>query len=143
MRLSTIVLTAAFIAVFVVIGMLMVRTVSQKPATTQGAMSYNAVTEEKITGVVQSMRDFACPESKGEMGSHLILKTSDGLVQVHLISTQAMRHRNLVFAPGDQVEVVGSRFKFFDRNDLIAREIIRDNQTITLRDLQGNAVTTP
>ncbi len=108
-----------------------------RPVTAQGAALYNPANEVVVKGIVQEEQDFDCPVSEGEVGSHLMLKTSAGVLQVHLAPVRIMSSQKLSFAPGDQIEVVGSKIRLEGKNGVIAREITRGNETIIFRDGQG------
>ena len=136
MKLSSLFIGMIF-AVAVIAVLLMVFGVSFHRPLAQGAALYNPANEVVVRGVVQEVQEFACPVSEGEMGDHLLLKTGDGVVQVHLAPARIMRSQNLKFAPGDQIEVVGSKFRFQGQNGLIAREVIRGNESFIFRDPQG------
>jgi hypothetical protein len=110
-------------------------------ATAAGVTPYNPATEVELKGVVKEVRDFACPESEHGMGAHLMLQTASGVIQVHVAPSQLMRSRHLSFAPGEQITVVGSEIRVFDRYDVLAREIRRGNETVVLRDQYGKLVT--
>jgi hypothetical protein len=106
----------------------------------QGAKLYNPGTEVTMKGVVAEVKDFACPVSEGEMGSHLMLKTGEEMVQVHLAPGRIMRSNKLSFGAGDQLTVIGSKVQLYGNNDVIAREIIRGNEDFVLRDREGNSM---
>jgi len=108
-----------------------------EPVTAQGAALYNPATEDIVKGVVQEEQDFDCPVSEGELGSHLMLKTAQGVLQVHLAPTRLMSKRSLSYSAGDLIEVRGSRIQLAGMNGIIAREITRGNETVTFRDGQG------
>jgi len=108
-----------------------------RPVTAQGAALYNPANEVVVKGIVQEEQDFDCPVSEGEVGSHLMLKTSAGVLQVHLAPVRIMSSQKLSFAPGEQIEVVGSKIRLEGKNGVIAREITRGNETIIFRDGQG------
>ena len=137
MKTSSFVLGVIF-AVAVVFVLLMVLGVNfRPPLTAQGAALYNPANEVVMEGVVQGIQDFACPVSEGEVGSHLTQKTGDSVVLVHLAPGRIMRSQKLSFAPGDQIAVLGSKFRFHGNDDLIAREITRGNETLVFRDREG------
>jgi hypothetical protein len=124
-------------AVAVIAVLLMVFGVSFHRPLAQGAALYNPANEVVIKGAVDRVEEFACPVGEGEMGQHLMLRTGNGIVQVHLAPARIMRSQNLAFAPGDQIEVVGAKFRYRGNDDLIAREIIRGNESFIFRDSQG------
>ncbi len=137
MRLSSF-LFGAVLAVVVIAVLLLVSGVTfERAVPSQGAALYNPANEVVLRGVVQETQDFACPVSEGEVGSHLMLQTADGVVQVHLAPGRIMRSQNISFVRGEQVAVVGSRIRFRGKNDLIAREITRGNESLVFRDHAG------
>ncbi len=139
MKLST--LIAGLVAV-VAVGFVIwsFQAFSGRDASASGATVYSAAAEVQLKGVVRDVREFVCPESEHEMGAHLMLQTDTGVMEVHLLPSHLMRSRNVSFAPGDRITVVGSEVRVFDRHDVIAREILRDDEKIVLRDQQGNTV---
>ena len=101
------------------------------------APAYDVAKEVTIKGVVQEVKDFQCPVSRG-MGAHLVVKTDKGLVTVHLALSKFLSDYGFSFAKGDEVEVTGVRAKVGDdENAILARKIERGNQTLTFRDKTG------
>jgi hypothetical protein len=140
MKLSSMFL-AMFCAVVIIAGLLMVLGVNLRGPLPQGAALYDPATEVMVSGVVTELREYACPVSEGELGDHVMLRTSDGLIQVHLAPGRVMRKQKLSFAVGDQLTVTGSKVKRLGKNDIIAREITRGNEDYILRDRTGTLMT--
>jgi hypothetical protein len=109
----------------------------ERPLSSQGAALYNAANEAVLSGVVQEFQKFPCPVSEGEEGGHLLLKTDESVVRVHLAPGRILRSQNITFAPGDKISVVGAKFRFQGSNDLIAREVTRGNENFIFRDHSG------
>lgn len=109
----------------------------QAPMSAHGPALYNAGTEATVSGVVTGIREFSCPVNDGQLGYHFTMKTAKGVVQVHLVADRIMRSQEIRFAPGDRIEVVGSKFHFQGSDDLIARQIKRGDETFIFRDRQG------
>jgi len=142
MKLSSLIL-GAIVAVVVIAGVLWVLGVSfHPPISAQGAALYNPADEVTVKGVVQEVQEFDCPVSEGELGSHLMLKTPDGMIQVHLAPTRIISGQKLTYSPGDQLEVVGAKFRFEGKKGVIAREITRGNESIIFRDPEGKLLLT-
>ena len=138
MRLSSLILGT--IAAVVVIGVLLSFSgvlKFERPVTAQGAALYNRANETTVNGVVQELTEFDCPVSEGEIGSHLTLMTADGALQIHLAPARIMRSHQMRFAPGDQLEVVGSAVRIGGKEGVIAREVTRGNESFVLRDPDG------
>jgi len=138
MRLSSLIL-GTIAAVAVLGGLLWVTGTMkfERPVTAQGAALYNRANETTVKGVVQQLAEFDCPVSEGEVGSHLTLMTANGAILIHLAPARIMRSHQMSFAPGDQLEVVGSTVRIGGKEGLIAREVTRGNESFVLRDPDG------
>jgi len=105
-----------------------------------GVPKYDPATEAVFKGTVDEVKDRECPVSGG-MGSHLILKLSDGTtIEVHLAPTKFVKTYELVFNKGDLVEVTGSKVKFEGVDTIFAREVKRGNDDFVFRDQNGKPV---
>ena len=111
-----------------------------RTTSAQGTTAYDAATEVTLTGTIKEVKDFACPESEGTVGTHLLLQTPTGTMQVHLAPVSLVRSRHLSFVRGEQITVIGSEVRVFDRRDVLAREIRRGSETILIRDWQGKLI---
>jgi len=142
MKLSSLVYGMAFAVVVISVLLLILGVNFHPPVSAQGAALYNPSKEITAEGVVQEVQEFDCPVSEGELGSHLMLKTADGVLQVHLAPVRIMSGQKLNFAPGEQVKVVGSKVRIAGQNGVIAREITRGNEILTFRDRDGKLLLT-
>ncbi len=97
---------------------------------------YDIANEVTIKGVVQEVKEFQCPASGG-MGAHLLVKTGDKNVLVHLALSKFLKDYGFNFAKGDDVVVLGAKAKIGDEEGILARQIDRANQTFTFRDKNG------
>jgi hypothetical protein len=137
MKLSSLVIGMLF-GVAVIAGILMISGVSfHRPLTSQGAALYNAANEAQITGVVVSTEEFACPVSEGELEQHFTLRTGDKLLQIHLAQSRILRSNKIQFTPGEQIQIVGAKLRYRGTDGLIAREILRGDETLIFRDTAG------
>jgi hypothetical protein len=137
MKLSSLLLATIF-AVAIIAVLLMVLGVNfHPPLPAHVAVLYNPASEVLVKGIVAEVRDFACPVSDGEMGSHLMLNTAEGVVALHLAPGRVLRSQKIAFAPGDPIIVVGSKVRIQGSNDIIAREITRGNELFVMRDHDG------
>jgi len=101
------------------------------------APTYDASDEVTMQGVVQDVQQFYCPIS-GEEGTHLMLKTENGTVQVHVAPSRFLRNNNLSFSKGDQIQVVGSRIIYQGHAAVIARTVTLGSQTTAFRATNGH-----
>ncbi len=88
-----------------------------------------------MKGSVEEVQQLKGP--RGWAGSHLSLKTDTGTIDVHAGPSWFLTQNKIAFAKGDQIQVTGSKVKFGASDALIAREIMKDGKTITLRNAQG------
>ncbi len=137
MKILTLLYGMAFAVVVCAVLLLVLGVSFHRPVTAQGAALYDPTSEAVVHGVVLEEQDFDCPVSEGEMGSHLMLKTSEGILQVHLAPVRIMASHGFSFVQGDQIAVLGSRVRLAGQNGVVAREITRGNETIIFRDGQG------
>jgi hypothetical protein len=96
---------------------------------------YDTSTEATLKGSVEAVKQISGP--KGWGGTHVTLKTEKETIDVHVGPSWYLAQKQINFAKGEQIEVIGSRVKFGDSDALIAREIKKGEQTLTLRNAQG------
>jgi hypothetical protein len=102
----------------------------------QRAPKYNVASEVKVEGVVQEVQQFWCPIN-GDEGTHLILKTDAGILQVHVAPRRFLLGNGVNFSKGDQIAVVGSTVIYEGHDAVIARKITRRDQTFSFRQPDG------
>ncbi|HKT88593.1 MAG TPA: hypothetical protein VJQ59_09170 [Candidatus Sulfotelmatobacter sp.] len=142
MKLSSVISGVVFAGVVAVVLLLIMGVHFQRPLPVQGTALYDPAAETILKGVVTEVKDFACPVSEGEIGTHLMLQTATGVVQVHLAPARIMRGQKITFARGDVMEVVGSQARMLGKSDLIVREITRGSETLVFRDPKGKLLIT-
>lgn len=138
MKLSSFIVGTIFAIAVIAVVLLVFGVVSfQRPLATQGAALYNPANEMVVKGTVGGFENFTCPVGDHEVGSHIALNTADGVLIIHLAPARVMRSQPFSFAVGDQLQVVGAKFRFRGQNGIIAREITRGNEMMVLRDHDG------
>ena len=96
---------------------------------------YNSATEMTLKGTVEAVTTRT--HMQGMSSTWLTVKTEKETMEVRVGPTWFVAQNKMIFAKGDQVEVTGSRVKLQTREWLIAREVKKDGQTLTLRDKEG------
>jgi len=137
MKIASLLYGMVFAVVVIAVLMMVLGVNFHRPVNLQGAALYNPANEVVVKGVVQEVQDFDCPVSEGELGRHLLLKTSGGVLEVHLAPVRILSSQKLSFMPGDQLEVTGAKIQLAGKDGIIAREITRGNESIIFRDGQG------
>jgi len=127
MRMLKILTVAAFVLVVVLI---------LGSGAKQRAPKYNAAAEVKVEGVVQEVRQFWCPIN-GDEGTHLMLRTDTGILEVHVAPRRFLDGNGVNFDKGDQVAVVGAAVMYEGHDAMIARKITRGDQTFAFRQADG------
>jgi hypothetical protein len=107
-------------------------------AAAQAAPKYDPAAEVTVQGKILSIHDRQCPIS-GTIGAHFMLEAVDGKVyEVHLAPAKFTKMFEMVFTPGEKVEVTGNTLVFQDKDALLARQVKHGNETVTFRDKKGN-----
>lgn len=101
-----------------------------------GAANYDVTTETTVTGTIDEVRTIE-PTGGAMGGVHLIVNTPSGLAEVHVGPAWFVSSKNITFAKDDALTIVGSTTKMAGKDVVIAREITRGSQTLTLRDAKG------
>ena len=102
----------------------------------RGGGNYNPATETTVNGTVESVKNVPSP-GRGGGGLHLILAVATGPIEVHVGPASFVSSKNVTFANGDTLTVVGSKVTMEGQEVVIAREIKKGDQVLTLRDAKG------
>lgn len=105
------------------------------PTGGRGTPKYDPKTEVTLTGSIEDVQQQPC--MGGHTGTHLMLKTQSEADEVCLGPATYIQQKGFSFAKGDQVEVIGSRVKFNGKDVVVARQITKEKQVLTLRNAQG------
>ena len=104
-----------------------------------GERMYNPQTVETISGVVVSVGKSGGMKGMSQ-GVHAVVKTDAETISVHLGPAWFIDNQESKISPNDRVEVRGSRITFEGKPAIIAAEVTKDGQTLTLRDASGAPV---
>lgn len=92
---------------------------------------YEKSQETKLKGVVEEIQSTPAREVQ------LIVKMDGEKLEVYVAPESFLREMELSFAKGDQLEIVGAKHIVNGTPELLAREITRNSNTMTLRDDNG------
>lgn len=70
-------------------------------------------------------------------GTHVLLDTPDGDIEVHVAPTSFLASNGLEIARHEVIEVVGSRITVNGEEMIVAREITQEGRTLAVRDADG------
>lgn len=104
----------------------------------QKAPKYDKTTETKLNTTIQ---DLKTETVNGQERISLIIKDGADTVEVYVAPKAFLADMSVEFAKGDQVDITGSKVKNDAGTTLIlAREVIKGNNTLVLRDKAGEPV---
>ena len=93
--------------------------------------NYDPAAEVTVTG---SVEDF---KQGPQQGIHVMLKTSDGTMELALGPQWYQTEKKYSLAKGDQIDVIGAKSTADGRDVLLVREIKKGSETMTFRDARG------
>jgi len=99
---------------------------------------YDLHTESKMKGTVEEVKIPAKGREKEIV--HLLLKTETETVDVYLCPQSFLVDMGVSFSKGDGVVLTGSKVKQGEVDLTLAREVVKGNETLVLRDEKGNPV---
>jgi len=107
----------------------------------QALPKYDPKTEVELKKVVvQDVKEITLPN--GQNRFRLIVKVGDQLQEVCLCPKAFLETMDTAFAKGDEVDVVGSKVDDAGKPLILAREVVKGNNTLVLRDKKGEPVWT-
>lgn len=102
----------------------------------QYCLMYKPDTAETLSGEVLSVEKVS-PRNGMFYGVHLMVKTGEKTVSVHLGPGWYMEDQGILFEPKDKVEISGSKVTFDGEEAIIATEVKKGDKTLKLRDKNG------
>jgi hypothetical protein len=99
---------------------------------------YDPATETKIKGVLEELR--LPPKGQEKDAVHLLIKNGDEMIDIYLCPKSFMDDMGVTFSKGDAISVTGSKVKQEGADLILAREVVKSQDTLVLRDDKGNPV---
>ena len=93
-------------------------------------------TETTVTGTINEIAEFSL-EKNCPFGIALKVNKNGEIKTVHLGPAWYLDNQDIKFSIGEKVEIVGSVVKYDNEDIIIAREIIREDGVLILRDKDG------
>ncbi|HTO89107.1 MAG TPA: hypothetical protein VMR54_16415 [Thermoanaerobaculia bacterium] len=97
---------------------------------------YDPKTEITVSGTVDEVKVYSRQGSVAG-GVHLLLKTSDSVLDIHLGPSGFLKEKSFDVVKGDAIEVIGSKVKVNDKDAVIARQVKKGEKSWTLRSASG------
>ncbi|HZP42838.1 MAG TPA: hypothetical protein VFD84_15200 [Candidatus Binatia bacterium] len=102
----------------------------------RGPVHFDPSTVTTLSGEVLRVEHVASPRGRGT-GVHLVLKTDTETIPVSLGPDWYVGKAKLKVGPGDRVVVKGSRTTLGGEPAIVAQELKKGDETLTLRDDRG------
>jgi hypothetical protein len=99
---------------------------------------YDLQSETKIKGTVDEVKPPASGNVKDAV--HLLVKTSADSLDVYLCPKSFLDAMGLSFSKGDELAITGSKVKVDGADLILTRELVKGNDTVSLRDAKGDPV---
>ena len=107
----------------------------------QALPKYDPKTEVELKkALVQDVKEVTLPN--GQNRFRLIVKVGDQLQEVCLCPKAFLETMDTAFAKGDELDIVGSKVDNNGTPLILAREVVKGNNTLVLRDKKGEPVWT-
>ena len=122
------------------LALLLVATASGQKSQANAASlpKYDLHTEAKMKGTVEELK----LPSKGREKevAHLLVKNGTDSVDVYLCPKSFFDDMGMGFSKGDEIALTGSKIKQGEVDLVLAREVVKGNDTFVLRDAKGDPV---
>ncbi len=109
---------------------------AQKTGSQTIGQKYDLTTEVKLKGTVDEVKTVPGPAE----GIHLMLKTATETILIHVGPETFLKDMEVSFEKGDTIEVLGSKIKVDGQDEVLAREIEKSGNQLTLRDKKGKPI---
>ena len=110
----------------------------KKPAGAPTGPKYDLQTETKIKATVDEVK--LPPKGSEKEIAHLLVKDGTNSMDVYLCPKSFFDDMGMSFAKGDEIAITGSKVKQGETDLILAREIVKGNDTFALRDGKGEPV---
>jgi len=99
---------------------------------------YDLSTESKMKATIEEVK-LPAKGSEKEI-AHLLVKIGTDTFDVYLCPKAFLDDMGVSFSQGDEIVLTGSRIKQGETELILAREVVRGNDTLVLRDEKGNPI---
>ncbi len=99
---------------------------------------YDLRAETKIKGTIEEVK--LPPKGSEKEIVHLLVKNGPDTMDVYLCPKSFFDDMGMGFSKGDEIALTGSKIKQGEADLVLAREIVKGNDTFVLRDAKGDPV---
>ncbi|HZM10909.1 MAG TPA: hypothetical protein VFC15_11940 [Candidatus Limnocylindrales bacterium] len=124
------------LAAFLALSGLLPASAQKAQGADAGVPKYDLHTETTVKGTVEEVK----LPPKGSEIAHLMVKNETESVDVYLCPKSFLDDMGLTFSKGEEIAVTGSKVKQNGADIVLAREVAKVNDKVTLRDNKGDPV---
>jgi len=109
-----------------------------QPRNSNAAPKYDVKAETKLNGTLEEVKlfDFATRKDFVE----LVLKSGDSKILVYVCPKPFQDEMGITFTRGDAITITGAKLKQEESDVILARELVKGQDTLLFRDNKGNPV---
>jgi hypothetical protein len=99
---------------------------------------YDLQSETKMKGIVDEVK--LPPKGSEKDAAHLVIKSGADMIDVYLCPKSFLDDMGMSLTKGDEIALTGSKVKAEGADLILAREVVKGNDTVVLRDGKGDPV---
>lgn len=111
------------------------------PRNSTAALKYDPGAETKIKGVVEEVKIFDLGTRKDFV--KLLVKSGEDNIILYVCPKPFQEEIGIVFTKGDAITITGAKAKGDEAEVILARELVKGQDTFLFRDNKGNPVWDP
>ena len=112
-----------------------------QPRNDTSASKYDIKAETTINGAIEETKLFDFATRKDFI--QLVIKSSEGRVVVYVCPKPFQDELGITFTKGDAIKITGAKVKQEEADVILARELVKGQDTLLFRDDKGNPVWDP
>jgi len=109
-----------------------------QPRNNSAAPKYDLQAETKIKGDVDEVKLFTLGTRKDFV--ELVVKNGESKIEVYVCPKPFQDEMAITITKGDTLTITGAKAKHEDSDVILAREVVRGQDTFLLRDNKGNPI---
>ena len=119
------------------VGLLVATTTTAQQKAQNVAQENSVYDVSREVSVQGSVIRYSESSSVAPFGPHVSLKTSGGVLDIHLGNARLLEAKHVSLAAGDQIRIVGENVAYGTGAQFVARIIQKGNQAVALRSTRG------
>lgn len=127
-----------FASLSVVLTVVLVAPMGAQKAAKPTSPKYDLQTETKMKATIEEVK--LPPKGSEKEIAHLMVKVGADTLNVYLCPKSFMDDMGMDFGKGDEISLTGSKVKDGDSELILAREVVKGNDSFVLRDAKGDPV---